>query len=126
MTSFIGNLFNKELGGMDILFITLNLCGAGFATVWNFRAGKTGILREPRYLVSALAMVYFLAYLVLLFTHVVPTWWSHTLRGLGLITWFYVWVQPARLGIGAQEEIGRRLEQEVLQQIGIHKQTKES
>ena len=121
MLSVLQGLFNPELGPVDILFIVINMTGALFALYWNVKAGKNGPLGEVRYVVAGLALLYFLAYAVLIFTHIVPIWWTHTLRGLNILTWFYVWILPAKDGMKLSQEVGYKLEQEVLDQIGISK-----
>jgi hypothetical protein len=82
-----------------LTFATLPLW---LAAVWcNVDAVRHGVLEavKVRAATAALALIYFVANVVLLFSHVNPATWSDLLRGVGTLAIPIVWVAPARMSV---------------------------
>jgi hypothetical protein len=79
----------------------------GLAIFWNVAAAMCGVAEavKVRAASAALAIVYFAANVVLLFTHVNPARWSDLMRGVAILAIPIVWVIPARLSVKMAQRI---------------------
>lgn len=113
-------MFNSHLTSSDIWVGLLNLCGIVYAMYWNYKASKMGLgaIFVTRIRVVAIAFVYFLAYLILLFSNVDPAHWSGTLRYFGILAWIYVWAIPAKAAYEVAHHLGKALEEKVFERLG--------
>lgn len=86
-------------------FATLPLWG--WAIWWNVDATLNGVAEGVKMwaATSVLAIIYFVANCVLLFSTVAPGDWSDVMRGSQLLTIPIVWVLPARMSVRMADKI---------------------
>lgn len=90
-------LSNIDMSSFENFVIWANLAGAISATFVNFLASAKGIprMRKVHWLVGSLALIYSVAYLILLCLDPGYLEWSSVMRGVAVLVWIIVWAAPA-------------------------------
>lgn len=98
------------------------LIGSIYAIYWTWRAAREAVaaMRPVYAAVCALAVLYLISYLVIIFTSVDELRWSYWVRGLAVVAWVVVWAAPARRSIKIADKLNQtvmeRFEQDGLEQ----------
>lgn len=98
------SLFNfaySRVGGVENVLIWLNLLGATGAFLVNRKAYKIGIPshRKTSFLVARISVFYIVAFGVLILFDPSYLEWASIMRGVALVVWPVVWMQPAWMSI---------------------------
>ena len=115
----LADLFNSHMSGVDIAFGFANMIGISYAIYRNVRGSKTSIFSKHLSNIAILSSIYFIAYIILMFSELDQASWSSVMRGVSVLAWFYVWPAAEHLGSKIQEELPDQLEKEVLRRMGI-------
>lgn len=94
-------LTHSEFSKTENFVLWTNLLTACFAFWFNRKAYKSGIpqLRKSAFLTAWLAVLYVAAYLFLILTNADFFAWSGLIRGISIVAWIIVWIQPARVSV---------------------------
>jgi hypothetical protein len=106
--------FNSHLSTVDVIFRIIALSGIISAIWWNVKAAKgVPIVAQSKWAVAGLASIYFVLYMVLLFSNISQASWASITGGIAIIQWQVVWVSPAKATLKGATQIGQAFETEV-------------
>lgn len=108
---FYDRMMSSGISFVDLTVLWMNFFGASAATVVLARAVT---LADPRFRVvfassASLALLYAVAYLVLIGGFVSLTVWGSFLRGVAVVVWPIVWAGPAFVAIRKNRDDARKL-----------------
>lgn len=104
-------MINDALTGVDIFFLIINMIGIFYATYWNLQVVKEGSFNKPAIAVVVLLGIYFIGYLVLMFSDISPITWSSIFRGVSPLAWLYVWAEPPKSWVKSHFTIKNQTDQ---------------
>jgi hypothetical protein len=121
----VAYLSNDTFSVVDNFIVWVNLFGALAAVCFNYKASHSGLIpmRKTHFLITGLAAIYSIAYLMLLLLDLPFLQWSSVLRGVSIVVWPIVWMWPAILSVQAWNNFSKLLEFEnlnyLLEQEGL-------
>ena len=115
MLGIIHLFFNDTLSITENIVIWINLIGS-LAAVWmNIKAFQIGIPRFRRIglIVGALALLFSIGYMHLLFFEPNYMVWAAVSRGIAMVSWPLVWIWPAFLSTQVWKELETRVQENI-------------
>lgn len=115
-------MFNPHfVNNWDVFFVMCSCLMAIITSIYNFRAyrfvGNYGTSRVRFLTIGIWAGLYSIAYAFLGLSDVMPLKWSSVMRGVGLVSWFGVWLLPARQVRNSTANLTRAIVEEVKKEI---------
>ena len=114
----LGSLLGAVDADKTPWLIWMGLGGSLYAFYWTFRASRDSfVTMKTRYAtVAALAAMFVIAYLVLIFVPVDESSWVDFTRGTGFVCWFMVWAELARHLVSFSKKLDRCIEDYLAQE----------
>jgi len=112
---FLDRMFSRGISFVDLTVLWVNFLAISIAAFYTRRAA---VRADPRVrplfgAITALAVFYAAAYLLLIMVPLDVAVWGSVLRGFSIIVWPLVWVGPAVCAVKTFESDHARLEDEV-------------
>lgn len=100
-------LSNDNLSTLENFIIWINFFFSSGAAWFAYKASKEGLfgMRNTFKFISAFAILYSIAYLILLLFDVNFLSWSAVMRGVSIGVWGIVWIAPAVVSVKLWKQI---------------------